>query len=149
MKQMLFSRNWEAKLKHSTSWQSPTTQDLSSFSQMWFQEVHVSLPLSLLSTGKTTLRECSSLWFTQNVRPTKYFKMVCFVAGPMRRLKCTGTWNCEPLSFKISSWDSYPESKCMIKLMEFGIYPVIRYCCSKRVCSNEFLFKFDVITGDN
>lgn len=51
----------------------------------------------------------------------------------MRRLKCTGTWNYEPLSFKISSWDSCPGSKCTIKLMEFGIYPVIRYGCFTHV----------------
>ena len=54
------------------------------------------------------------------------FPMLCFVAGPMRPLRCTGTWSCERLSFKISSWDFCPGSKCTIKSMEFGIYPVIR-----------------------
>lgn len=66
VKGVLFYRNSEAKPKLSTSWQSPTTPDLSSSSQMWFREVHGSSPLSLPSTGKpvadTCLRRCPVLW---------------------------------------------------------------------------------------
>lgn len=71
-----------------------------------------------------------------------------FGTGLMRPLRCTGTWNCELLSFKISNSVSCPRSKCMTKSMGFGIYPVIRYrSCSQNI-TDFFLFSwFNYLTN--
>lgn len=64
-----------------------------------------------------------------------YFKNIfCVNTEPMRHLRCTETWNCERPSYKISSLDFCPRSRSMIKLMVFGICPVIRYGKSYKFC---------------